>query len=273
MERVAEIVGNIRADHSRGRDIDRPRGFIKKQAVAELIGELWEIIYPGEDTSRHLAALVEAAASGLSRLAASGFGQAMDAAARERAEEITTRFFQSIPQVRGVIQTDVEAFFQGDPAASGVDEVICCYPGLFAVTVYRLAHILHGLGVPMLPRMMTEYAHSLTGIDIHPGAEIGRWFFIDHGTGIVIGETTVIGDHVKLYQGVTLGVLSTRGGQSLRGKKRHPTVEDNVTIYAGASILGGDTVIGRDSVIGANVFITSSVPPGTLKSLPLGEGF
>lgn len=137
--------------------------------------------------------------------------------------------------------------------------------------MYRLAHELFRLGVPMIPRMMTEYAHSLTGIDIHPGATIGKYFFIDHGTGIVIGETTTIGDNVKVYQGVTLGALSTRGGQQLRGKKRHPTIEDNVTIYAGASILGGNTVIGAGSVIGSNAFITSSIAPGTTVSIKTQE--
>ena len=168
-------------------------------------------------------------------------------------------------------QTDAEAFYEGDPAAFSIDEIIFCYPGLFAVTVYRLAHVLYGLGVPLLPRIMTEHAHSVTGIDINPGATIGKYFFIDHGTGIVIGETTVIGDHVKVYQGVTLGALTTRGGQSLRGKKRHPTIEDNVTIYAGASILGGGTVIGRDSVIGSNVFITHSIPACTTVSVKSQE--
>ena len=152
-----------------------------------------------------------------------------------------------------------------------MDEIIFCYPGLFAVTVYRLAHVLYALGVPLLPRIMTEHAHSVTGIDINPGATIGKYFFIDHGTGIVVGETTVIGDHVKVYQGVTLGALTTRGGQSLRGKKRHPTIEDNVTIYAGASILGGGTVIGRDSVIGSNVFITHSIPACTTVSVKSQE--
>ncbi|MBR2275904.1 MAG: serine acetyltransferase, partial [Lachnospiraceae bacterium] len=136
------------------------------------------------------------------------------------------------------------------------------YPGVYAVFVYRIAHELHVLGVPIIPRMMTEYAHGVTGIDIHPGATIGRHFFIDHGTGVVIGETTIIGEHVKLYQGVTLGGLSTRGGQALRNKRRHPTIGDNVTIYSGASILGGDTVVGKDAVIGGNAFITSSVPDG-----------
>ena len=191
--------------------------------------------------------------------------------AEEKAQEISLQFFRQIPAVRAVCQTDVEAFYDGDPAAYSTDEIIFCYPGLFAVTVYRLAHVLYTLGVPMLPRMMTEHAHSVTGIDINPGASIGNYFFIDHGTGIVVGETTVIGDHVKLYQGVTLGALTTRGGQSLRGKKRHPTIEDNVTIYAGASILGGETVIGRDCVIGSNVFITHSIPASTTVSVKSQE--
>jgi serine O-acetyltransferase len=156
---------------------------------------------------------------------------------------------------------DVQAAFDGDPAAKSTDETIYCYPGLLAIMVQRLAHELLKLEVPLLPRVMTEYAHSLTGIDIHPGAKLGHNFFIDHGTGVVIGETTIIGDNVKIYQGVTLGALSPAFGQLLRGQKRHPTIEDNVTIYAGATILGGETVIGTGSVIGGNVFITTSVPP------------
>ena len=165
----------------------------------------------------------------------------------------------------------LQAAYDGDPAATGMAEVIFSYPGLFAITVYRLAHELYVLNVPMIPRIMTEHAHSITGIDIHPGATVGKYFFIDHGTGIVIGETTVIGENVKIYQGVTLGGLSTRGGQSLRGKRRHPTIEDNVTIYANASILGGDTVIGQGCVIGASAFITASVPPCTTVSMKLQE--
>ena len=181
----------------------------------------------------------------------------------EQAQAMSLAFLEKIPTVRAYVDTDLQASYDGDPAATGMDEIIFSYPGLFAITVYRMAHVLYELGVPMLPRMMTEHAHSLTGIDIHPGATVGKYFFIDHGTGIVIGETTVIGENVKVYQGVTLGALSTRGGQSLRGKRRHPTIEDNVTIYAGASILGGDTVIGQGCVIGSNVFITESIAPGT----------
>ena len=156
-------------------------------------------------------------------------------------------------------------------AATGMAEIIFSYPGLFAITVYRLAHELYALKVPMIPRIMTEYAHSVTGIDIHPGATIGKYFFIDHGTGIVIGETTIIGENVKVYQGVTLGGLSTRGGQSLRGKRRHPTIEDNVTIYANAAILGGETVIGQGCVIGSSAFITKSVPPCTTVTMKTQE--
>jgi serine O-acetyltransferase len=179
------------------------------------------------------------------------------------AEAIVQAFLESIPRLRATLATDVQAAFEGDPAAGDTDEVIFSYPGIFAITAHRIAHELFGLKVPLLPRIMSEYAHALTGIDIHPGATIGEFFFIDHGTGVVIGETTTIGRYVKLYQGVTLGALSTRGGQSLKGVKRHPTLEDGVTVYSGASILGGETVIGKDAVISSNVFVTQSVPPET----------
>lgn len=178
-----------------------------------------------------------------------------------QAQEMTVRFLEKIPDVRALLATDLQAFYDGDPAATSLDEIIIAYPGLLAITVNRLAHELFLLKVPLIPRIMTEYAHGRTGIDIHPGATIGKYFFIDHGTGIVVGETTVIGDSVKLYQGVTLGALSTRGGQSLRGHRRHPTIGDRVTIYSGASVLGGDTVIGHDAVIGGNAFITHSIAP------------
>ena len=184
-----------------------------------------------------------------------------------RAEGIVDSFLRQIPVIREVLETDVQAAFAGDPAAFSTEEIIFSYPGLFAVTVNRIAHELYLLKAPLIPRIMTEYAHGLTGIDIHPGATIGRYFFIDHGTGVVIGETTVIGNNVKIYQGVTLGALSTRGGQALRSVKRHPTLEDNVTVYSGASILGGDTVIGKGVVVGSNVFVTKSVPDRTRVSV------
>lgn len=182
----------------------------------------------------------------------------------EKAEEFSLAFLERIPEIREKLALDVQAAFDGDPAAKSLDEVIFSYPGLFAVTVYRIAHELFLLRIPVIPRMMSEYAHRETGIDIHPGATIGKAFFIDHGTGVVIGETTEIGDGVKVYQGVTLGALSFKGGaDSMRNKKRHPTVEDNVVIYAGATILGGETVIGHDSVIGGNVWVIDSLPPRT----------
>ncbi|HVT90067.1 MAG TPA: serine O-acetyltransferase EpsC [Tepidisphaeraceae bacterium] len=177
------------------------------------------------------------------------------------AGDLIAKFLDNLPVIRDTLATDVQAAFDSDPAATSTDETIFCYPGLLAITVQRLAHEFYNAGVPLLPRIMTEHAHSLTGIDIHPGAKLGRRFFIDHGTGVVIGETTTIGENVKIYQGVTLGALAPAFGQSLRGHKRHPTIEDNVTIYAGATILGGDTIIGQGCTIGGNVFITVSVPP------------
>ena len=186
---------------------------------------------------------------------------------QEKARKITCEFFERIPRVREFLETDLEAAFDGDPAVFDKTEIILSYPGFYAITVNRLAHEIFALGVPLIPRILTEFAHSRTGIDIHPGATIGKYFFIDHGTGIVIGETTVIGEHVKIYQGVTLGAVSTTGGQKLKGIKRHPTIEDGVTIYSGASILGGDTVIGKGCVIGGNAFITKSVAPQTTVSI------
>jgi serine O-acetyltransferase len=180
---------------------------------------------------------------------------------------ITQEFFKKIPHIRALIDTDLQATYDGDPAAFSKEEIILSYPGLYATAINRMAHELYLLKVPLIPRIMTEYAHSKTGIDIHPGATIGKYFMIDHGTGIVIGETSIIGEHVKVYQGVTIGALSTRGGQALKGAKRHPTIEDNVTIYAGASILGGETVIGHDSVVGSNAFLTTSIAPGTRVSI------
>jgi len=181
----------------------------------------------------------------------------------DQADHIVWTFLSALPRLRAILATDVQAAFEGDPAARDTDEIIFSYPGVFAITVYRLAHELHVLEVPLIPRIMTEYAHSLTGIDIHPGATVDESFFIDHGTGVVIGETTVIGKRVKIYQGVTLGALSTRGGQTLRGVRRHPTLMDEVTVYSGASILGGETIIGEGAVINSNVFITQSVPART----------
>ena len=282
-QQIEGIVDSILEDYRHQRDIDKldPFQHPDKAVVIDMIEKLLRIVYPGFSRDRayriynakhNLSMLIEDVMYNLNKQIAIVLRSRMSPEeAQEAAQELSLKFFRAIPQVRAVAQTDAEAFYEGDPAAFSIDEIIFCYPGLFAVTVYRLAHVLYGLGVPLLPRIMTEHAHSVTGIDINPGATIGKYFFIDHGTGIVIGETTVIGDHVKVYQGVTLGALTTRGGQSLRGKKRHPTIEDNVTIYAGASILGGGTVIGRDSVIGSNVFITHSIPACTTVSVKSQE--
>lgn len=274
--RIEQIVDGILEDYGSGRDIDRLELMRcpDRDAVIDIIKKLRRIIFPGYfrdknyqyyNIKSNLSALIEDVVYHLTsqiKLVFQSSGESEEAAA-EKAQQICITFFERIPQIRAVVQTDLQAAYDGDPAATGMAEIIFSYPGIYAITIYRLAHELHILNVPMLPRIMTEYAHNLTGIDIHPGATIGKYFFIDHGTGIVIGETTVIGENVKIYQGVTLGALSTRGGQSLRGKRRHPTIEDDVTIYAGASILGGDTVIGKGAVIGSNVFITESVAPAT----------
>ena len=181
------------------------------------------------------------------------------------AKSVARKFVEALPEVHRLIDTDVAAAYEGDPAATSPMEVVMAYPGLYAITVHRLAHVLYSLKVPIIPRVMSELAHSKTGIDIHPGATIGERFFIDHGTGVVVGETTVIGKNVKLYQGVTLGALSfpkdESTGMLMKGHKRHPNVEDNVVIYAGATILGGDTTIGHDSEIGGNVWLMDSIPP------------
>ena len=281
---LQQVTKAILADYRLGRDIDKMELFQKPEAdvVVQLLEKLRRILFPGYFREKNyrmyhveanLSLLTEDVLYNLAKQLGriyEGQGEEPEAAMRH-AQEVGLAFLREIPRVRAMLQTDLQAAFDGDPAAGSMAEILFAYPGMFAVFVYRLAHVLYTLEVPMLPRMMTEHAHSLTGIDIHPGATIGEYFFIDHGTGVVIGETTVIGNRVKLYQGVTLGALSTRGGQKLRGKHRHPTIEDDVTIYAGASVLGGDTVIGQGSVIGSNVFITKSVPPCTTVTIKSQE--
>lgn len=283
-EKIEAVVDCILQDYKHDRDVDRLEltNTPDKDVVIDIIEKLRRIVFPGYfrdknyrmyNAKHNLSMLIEDVMFHLTQQVALVYrnGGEAEAVAQSHAQEVCLAFFRQIPQVRAMVQTDLEAAYEGDPAATGMAEIIFAYPGLFAITVYRLAHELFKLNVPMIPRIMTEHAHSITGIDIHPGATIGKYFFIDHGTGIVVGETTVIGENVKLYQGVTLGALSTRGGQSLRGKRRHPTIEDNVTIYAGTSVLGGETVIGRDSVIGANAFITKSVAPCTTVSTKTQE--
>jgi len=249
-----------------------------KSAIIQITKKLQRALFPGYfEENRHecaasnyqLCSLLEEILSELGEQI--GFALRQDpkheSAAQSEVDrdsaDAARRFMSRLPVVKEFLETDIDAAYESDPSAFSKSEIIISYPGIYAGMVYRLAHELCSLSVPLIPRVMTEHAHSVTGIDIHPGASIGKYFFMDHGTGIVIGETAVIGERVKIYQGVTLGALSTRGGQSLRGKKRHPTLEDDVTVYSGASILGGDTVIGRGSVIGGNMFITKSLPPNT----------
>ena len=239
-----------------------------RSAIIALIKELRRLFFPAYFGDPQLMALPAEnyAALLLERIETALTAQialALPEEEADRASQIAQAIVAELPRIQQVLLTDIEATFDGDPAAANKEEIIFAYPGLFAIFVYRIAHELYLRQVPMIPRMMTEYAHSRTGIDIHPGAQIGPWFFIDHGTGIVIGETTVIGSHVKLYQGVTLGALSPRAGHASLPGKRHPTVCDYVTIYSGASILGGKTVIGEHSVVGGNAFLTDSVADNT----------
>ena len=282
--RINSLVGSLMDDYALGRDIDsiNPFSHPHKKTVVELIEKIRCIIYPGifRNSSyryytirNHISMLMEDVLYNLIAQISvvlkytEEFADASPEDTKKHAEELALSFLEKIPTIREYIDTDVQAAFDGDPAAFNKEEIIFSYPGLYAIMVARIAHELFLLGIPLIPRMMTEHAHSRTGIDIHPGATIGKYFFIDHGTGIVIGETTQIGNNVKIYQGVTLGALSTRGGQKLRSKKRHPTIMDNVTIYSGASILGGETVVGEGVVIGGNAFITKSVPAGAKVSI------
>jgi serine O-acetyltransferase len=253
------------------------------KVVVSAIEDLKEIIYPGYrrreglhigNVTYHVGDLIDGLHDKLTTQIARALrheaGSTGDCSGDDDYEALgqakAILYLEQLPELRRTLELDVRAARDGDPAVKSLDEIIFCYPGLEAVTVYRLAHALHELGVPLIPRMMTEWAHSKTGIDIHPGAKIGRHFFIDHGTGVVIGETCEIGDHVKLYQGVTLGALSfaTDGeGNLVRGLKRHPTLEDHVVIYANATVLGGNTVIGHHSVIGSSVWLTRSLEPHT----------
>ena len=279
-DNIAEIISDITDDYKLGRPIDKQDIFGQpdRDTVKDIIYKLNRIVYAGYyvdrtykiyNLSTTIASMTEDVAYNLNKQIALAlhFDDRYTGKSEEEirlvSEDYTVRFMKQIPKIREYLDTDIEALYVGDPAAESKDAIIIAYPGLFAITVQRYAHVLYQLEVPVLPRVMTEIAHSKTGIDINPGATIGKYFFIDHGTGVVVGETTVIGENVKIYQGVTLGALSTRGGRGLIDKKRHPTIEDNVTIYSGASILGGDTVIGEGSVIGGNVFLTKSVPPGT----------
>jgi serine O-acetyltransferase len=278
VEQISQIVQTVLDAYDRQGRINFANGvnLPSQQHIVEIMRTLRTILFPGyydhgaiEDTS--LPYVLGERVAWVYKHLSQEIGKCLCFECREcdrydriqgcttRAQEITLELLRAIPDIRAMLLLDVQAAVTGDPAAYSADEVILAYPSIAALTIHRVAHFFYEYGVPLLPRMMTEDVHHRTGIDIHPGASIGRSFFIDHGTGVVIGETTEIGDRVKLYQGVTLGALSV--SRDMRGHKRHPTIGDDVTIYSGATILGGDTVIGRGSVIGGNVWLVTSVPP------------
>jgi serine O-acetyltransferase len=277
---LEEVIGQVAASYGAGRLIDSlgTAHLPNKRQVIEALNHLKAVMYLGYYTtgsldedklrfgiSAHVYPAYEILVEQIRRAVEyEGFRSTGEARAADWPVTATVDLMRKLPELRAMLSKDVLAAFQGDPAANSVEEVIFSYPSIEAITVHRIAHELYRLGVPMLPRIMAEHAHSTSGIDIHPGAEIGESFFIDHGTGVVIGETSVIGNNVKIYQGVTLGALSLeRGPAADRGTKRHPTIEEHVTIYAGATILGGQTVIGAHSVIGGNAWLVESVPAGS----------
>lgn len=277
------LIDGILDSYDRFGGINRSEGenFPNRENVIKVLGELQCLIFPGFKTAEsinpeNIRYITGQKVNNIIAILTVEIQKAMvyndtNCACKEKpvrnpmclklAEQACLSLIEEIPYIREQLMLDVAAIYRGDPAAKSNEEVILSYPGLQAITVYRIAHFLCKSGIPIIPRIMSEYIHGRTGIDINPGAEIGKSFFIDHGTGIVIGETTIIGDNVKIYQGVTLGALSVK--KELMNKKRHPTIEDDVTIYAGATILGGETIIGRGSVIGGNTWVTESIPAGT----------
>jgi serine O-acetyltransferase len=276
-EITAELLDSYLGD-GRARRISQ-RYLPSRAAIVEILEAVLDLMYPGyfgrqdlntDNLGPHVAQMTAALMPKLEREMEHCLCYGREREAAPRSRELAQIFLRRLPEIRALLIRDVQAAFDGDPAALNLDEIILSYPGVLAVSVYRIAHALHDLGVPMMARIMTEWAHSKTGCDIHPGATIGPSFFIDHATGVVVGETTVIGEGVKLYQGVTLGALSLpkdAKGQIIRGRKRHPTVENGATLYANATVLGGATVVGADSVIGGSVFLTRSVPPRSRVSL------
>ncbi|MBU0936945.1 MAG: serine acetyltransferase [Spirochaetes bacterium] len=284
---LSQAIENLMESYARSGGINHRSGnnLPSRETIHHLVADLETLAFPGykrEDgiDDRNAAFVIGELANRCARTLIEESARSLDydyrirgekgcpAACHLEAREITEDFFMSLPDIRSILMQDVQAAWEGDPAAKSIEEVILSYPGLEAITVHRFAHQLWRQGVPLIPRMMSEHVHSRTGIDIHPGASIGPGFFIDHGTGVVIGETTVIGQRVKIYQGVTLGALSVSKNEG--NAKRHPTIEDSVTIYAGATILGGCTTIGAGSIIGGNVWITSSLPPGSRAYVPQG---
>ncbi len=280
MDTVTQLANQLVASYAKVGGINHLDGknLPSKRAVAAITRDLLRLLFPGffdekpvhsSEIKAETAALLDAVSGALEdEIRKSLEYQAPAGLAKKdllpEAHKLTLDFLRKLPELREILRTDVQAAFDGDPAASSRDEVLVAYPFVEAIAVQRLAHELFLRAVPLIPRIMAEWAHARTGMELHPGAKIGAYFFVDHCTGTVVGETCVIGDHVKMYHGVTLGAKSTAGGQQLRGQKRHPTIEDRVTIYPGATILGGDTVIGAGSTIGGNVFIMNSVQPNSL---------
>lgn len=279
-----EIINNLLNDYKDDRRVNKMQIFQQPDTVVvrDILKKMIHIILPGYFRDRtyrfinmesQLNVLYEDVVYNMTKQITialrhkNGYEEKTYEEIEDEAIDIINTFLNRIPVIREYVETDIEAGYLGDPAAYNYDEIVLSYPGFRAILINRIAHELYKLNVPLIPRIMTEYAHSRTGIDIHPGVTLGKYFFIDHGTGIVIGETAVIGEHVKVYQGVTIGALSTRNVEALKGKKRHPTIEDNVTIYSGASILGGDTIIGEGATIGSNAFITKSVEAGAKVSI------
>lgn len=281
--KLAHIIEEILATYTDDKGINHIEGpnLPSREAVEEIVVDLLNVIFPGyyekleirrSDVNLYIWERIVSIYHNLSREIAKSLKSIpalagkSDEALTSSAVHKTIAFLRRIPHIRKKLTGDVSAAFDGDPAAKSFDEIILCYPGLAAIAVYRIAHELYLLDIPLIPRIMAEFAHGKSGIDIHPGARIGNNFFIDHGTGVVIGETTEIGNNVRIYQGVTLGALSFKKddqGRVVKGGKRHPTIEDNVVIYAGATILGGNTVVGKNSIIGGNVWLLESVPPNT----------
>lgn len=277
MNNIIKNAANLLAEDYIKSDVALPTETCKlpnRDAIIEILNKIKRVIFPGyfgeavlssetaEYYAGHLLTEIYQEIREQATIAFKMYSDTCDTA-EEKAKKAGDCLIEAMPEIRRLLLCDVEAGYNGDPAAKSKSEIVVSYPGLLAIFVYRIAHILYKQNVPMIPRIMTEYAHSMTGIDINAGAVIGEYFFIDHGTGVVIGETTIIGNYVKLYQGVTLGALSTRSGQELSGVKRHPTIGDNVTIYANSTVLGGETVIGNGVIIGGNAFITKSVPDYT----------
>jgi serine O-acetyltransferase len=287
-KKIGQVVGALMKTYADGKAINQVEelDLPGREAVLECLAQLHTVLFPGysgdhpvthTNLEYHVGETINRVQYGLVRETTRSFRynckvgnckyyktkRCRHCDVERLAEEAVEHLLAALPRVREVLKLDIQAGFDGDPAAASLDEIIISYPYLFAVATHRLAHELYKKEVPLIPRLWSEHAHTVTGIDINPGAEIGPRFFIDHGTGVVIGETTVIGENVQIYQGVTLGALTPAEGQALRGRRRHPTIENNVVIYAGATILGGNTIIGHDAVIGGNVWITASVPAYT----------